>query len=112
MRKLITLVLMGLAFYGGLKVERLLNEALLDTWYFSKSKGGEIREPLSLLASRYLVFLSPPASSSSNTGQEGAQLFAPPKASCDWTTLALALFLSILSPQQNVDTLDGRSCPK
>ncbi len=26
MRKLITLVLMGLAFYGGLKVERILND--------------------------------------------------------------------------------------
>lgn len=26
MRKLITLILMGLAFYGGLKVERILNE--------------------------------------------------------------------------------------
>ncbi|MEM9584630.1 MAG: hypothetical protein AAGA08_16085 [Pseudomonadota bacterium] len=26
MRKLITLVLMGLAFYGGLKIERFLNE--------------------------------------------------------------------------------------
>ena len=33
-----------------------LASRFLDTWYFSKLKEEEIREPLSLLASRYSVF--------------------------------------------------------